>query len=137
MKKILSKLKDEKGQSAVEFALVGTLLLVLVFGITEFGRAWYRADKLKGAANIAARTFAVTSGDIAAKTSAGRAAADLVELGMGAKVSFPTALTTSVTATATEIFQPVTPVLLPMLAKDPNDSSKPFTITRTATYRLE
>ena len=97
MKKILSKLKDEKGQSAVEFALVGTLLLVLLFGITEFGRAWYRADKLKGAANIAARTCAVTSGTAAARTTAGQAAANLVEAGMSSKITFPTD-TTSVTA---------------------------------------
>ena len=112
MKKILSKLKDEKGQSAVEFALVGTLLLVLVFGITEFGRAWYRADKLKGAANIAARTYAVTSGTAAARTTAGQSAANLVEAGMSSKITFTTD-TTSVTSFATEIFQPVAPILLP------------------------
>jgi hypothetical protein len=97
----------------------------------------YSGISFKGAANTAARTFAVTSGDINAKTSAGRAAADRIETGMGTKVEFPTALTTAVTATFPENFQPVTPVLLPMLAKDPNDSSKPLTITRIATYRLE
>lgn len=129
-KKILSKLKDEKGQSAVEFALVGTLLLllVLVFSITEFCRAWYRADKLKGAANIATRTYAVTCGTAAARTTAGQSAANLVEAGMSSKITLMTD-TMSVTSFATEMFQPVAPILLPMLNN--------ISIKRNATYRLE
>ena len=77
-------MNDEKGQIAVEFALVGTflLLLVLVFGITESCRAWYRADKLKGAAHIVTRTYAVTSGTAAARTTTGQSAENLVEASM-------------------------------------------------------
>ena len=128
MKDLLSTLKNEKGQSAVEFALVAILLFLLVFGIVEFGRAWYRADLLKGAANIAARTYAVTSGTNAVREAAGRTAANRVESGMGAKITF-TPDATSVISSATETFQSVVPVLLPML--------KNITLTRTATYRLE
>ena len=43
----------------MEFALIAILLLLLVFGITEFGRAWFHADLLKGDANAVARTYAV------------------------------------------------------------------------------
>ncbi len=48
MKNILSKLKNEKGQNTVEFAMVAVFVLIpVLFGITEFGRAWYHADLLK------------------------------------------------------------------------------------------
>ena len=56
MNKIFSNLKDKKGQALVEFALVVLIFLLILFGITEFGRAWCRADTLKNAANTAARS---------------------------------------------------------------------------------
>ena len=46
-------LKNEKGQSLVEFALVVPLLLLLVIGIAEFGRAWMTKNILTGAAREA------------------------------------------------------------------------------------
>ncbi len=124
MKNILSKLKNEKGQSAVEFALVAILLLLLVFGIMEFGRAWYRADLLKGAANVAARTYAVTKDMAAART-----AANGVESGMGALASFDTSTTAYVIVTVRQPFQLAVPGLLTMVSITQ--------ITRTATYRME
>ena len=39
-KNIQNARKGKKGQSLVEFALVVPMLLLLVFGIAEFGRAW-------------------------------------------------------------------------------------------------
>lgn len=129
MKRFISKLRDEKGQNLVEFALVLIVLLLIVYGITEFGYAWYRADKLKNAANIAARTAAVTK-----NLNAARAAAERVESGMGAKVQFfPNPLftnATSVRAVASERFQTVVPGILPML-------SNITELRRDATYRLE
>jgi Flp pilus assembly protein TadG len=128
MKNIFSRLKNEKGQSAVEFALVVILLFLLVFGIIEFGMYWFRADLLKGAANIAARTYAVTSGDAAAKTTAGQTAANSVA--PGTLVNFATdPTTTSVTAKASQPYTMVVPGLLSMVSIT--------NITRTATYRLE
>ena len=51
--------KNEKGQSLVEFALVVPLLLLLVVGIFEFGRAWMTRNVMTGAAREAARIAAV------------------------------------------------------------------------------
>lgn len=137
MANILSKLKNEKGQSAVELALVAILLLLLVFGITEFGMAWYRADVLKIAANYGARTCAgktitppaTTAYDTA--VAAAKAAIPKYNPALD-KIDVPpcdTLLPTSaVTVTVSEKFNSVVPILLPILSK--------MTITRTATYSM-
>jgi Flp pilus assembly protein TadG len=65
--------KNEKGQSLVEFALVAPLLLLLVIGIAEFGRAWMTKSILTGAAREAVRLLAVpapTGGPAAANARA-------------------------------------------------------------------
>jgi Flp pilus assembly protein TadG len=49
-----------EGQAVVEFALVITLLLVIVLGIFEFGRLWMTMNVLSGAAREGARIAAVT-----------------------------------------------------------------------------
>ena len=48
------------GQSLVEFALVVPLLLLLVIGIAEFGRAWMTKNIMTGAAREAVRVAVVT-----------------------------------------------------------------------------
>ena len=52
--------ENEKGQSLVEFAIVVPLLLLLVIGIAEFGRAWMARNVLTGAAREAVRAVVVT-----------------------------------------------------------------------------
>jgi len=52
-------LRDRKGQNLIEFALVVPMLLLLVFGIAEFGRAWMTQNILTGAAREAVRLLAV------------------------------------------------------------------------------
>jgi Flp pilus assembly protein TadG len=52
-------LKSDKGQNLVEFALVVPLLLLLVIGIAEFGRAWMTKNIMTGAAREAVRMAAV------------------------------------------------------------------------------
>lgn len=118
----LKKIRDEKGQNLVEFALVLFLLLAIFLGIVEFGRAWFLADRLKNAANIAARTYAVASGN---KEAAARAAA------FGVISSSFAVMTSSgsVTVTVSRKFETVVPGILPMLGD--------ITIPRDATYRLE
>jgi len=47
MKHIIKyKSSNEAGQTLVEFALILILILVVLFGITEFGRAWYYTNTL-------------------------------------------------------------------------------------------
>jgi len=68
VKRIRNTRKNEKGQSLVEFALVVPLLLLLVIGIAEFGRAWMTKNILTGAAREAVRMYAVKD-DTAAATA--------------------------------------------------------------------
>jgi Flp pilus assembly protein TadG len=51
--------RDESGAAAVEFALVLVPLLLVVFGIINFGLAFHRQIQLSGAAREGARTMAI------------------------------------------------------------------------------
>jgi Flp pilus assembly protein TadG len=51
--------KTAKGQSLVEFALLVPVMLILVVGISEFGRAWMTRNILTAAAREAVRTAAM------------------------------------------------------------------------------
>ena len=53
--------RDSRGQSLIEFALILPMMLVVMFMITEFGRALYTYNVLATAARAAARV-AVVSG---------------------------------------------------------------------------
>ena len=55
----LARLREERGAAAVEFAIVSTILFVIVFGITEFGRTYSQYEVLQGAAREGARRAAV------------------------------------------------------------------------------
>jgi hypothetical protein len=52
----------QRGAVVVEFALVCLMLLVLLAGPTEFGRAWFTVHMLSSAAREGARVGAVTGG---------------------------------------------------------------------------
>jgi Flp pilus assembly protein TadG len=49
----------ERGAAAVEFALVFPLLILLVFGVVEFGAAWSQSTDVRHGAREAARLAAV------------------------------------------------------------------------------
>lgn len=53
------KLKDEKGASAVEFAIILPVLIFILFGIFEFGRAYLDYLSITHAAREGARLAAV------------------------------------------------------------------------------
>lgn len=55
------KLRGERGIVAVEFAIILPVLLLLVFGITEFGRLWMTKNIMTQAAREGARYAAVLS----------------------------------------------------------------------------
>ena len=55
----IRKLSGRRGQAAVEFALILPLLLVLLVGIVEFGRAWNEHQVITDAAREAARRGAI------------------------------------------------------------------------------
>lgn len=61
MRKLLSKDKD--GQSIVEFAMILPVLLLVLFGVTEFGRAIMVTNVLNTASREGARLAAVSPVD--------------------------------------------------------------------------
>src|SRR5262245_8715715 len=56
---IRSKLRREEGAAAVEFALIVGLLAVLIFGMLEYGLAFWQVQNLRAAAREGAREAAV------------------------------------------------------------------------------
>jgi len=68
--------RNSRGQSVVEFALVLPLLFLIVFGITEFGRAWLQMNILTTAAREGARLAVVTGPDVARVTARVREVCD-------------------------------------------------------------
>ena len=71
--------RNDTGAAAVEFALVVPLLVGLLLGIAEFGRAYYLQATLSGSAREAVRVMALKN-DPAAARSAARAAAPTLNL---------------------------------------------------------
>src|SRR5205085_7431285 len=53
------RLGREDGAAAVEFAIVSTILFLIVFGIIEFGRTYSQYEVMQGAAREGARRAAV------------------------------------------------------------------------------
>jgi Flp pilus assembly protein TadG len=58
-----SKLRREDGAAAVEFALIVGLLAILVFGLLEYGLAFWQVQNLRAAAREGARVAAVGGTD--------------------------------------------------------------------------
>jgi len=61
-------LRNTKGQSLVEFALILPMMLVVMFMITEFGRALYMFNVLSAASREGARHAVVSSAGSAVST---------------------------------------------------------------------
>ncbi len=59
-------LRGNRGQAVVEFAFVLPLLLLVCFGITEFGRAWMTMNIITSAAREGVRLAVVTAPNIPA-----------------------------------------------------------------------
>jgi len=58
-----AKLRREEGAAAVEFALIVGLLAILVFGLLEYGLAFWQVQNLRAAAREGARVAAVRGDD--------------------------------------------------------------------------
>ena len=67
----------ERGAIAVEFALLAPVLIMLLLGIMEFGRAYNAQIMLSSAAREGVRVMAVGNNPTAARTAAKNAAAGL------------------------------------------------------------
>jgi len=69
--------QPERGSAAVEFAMVVPLLVMLVIGISQFGRAYNVQTTLSSAARMGARVMAVKNDQAAARTAAKAAATSI------------------------------------------------------------
>jgi len=95
-------LSDERGAAAVEFALVFPLLIVLLFGIIEFGAMYNAQLMVTGAAREGARSMAVTGDAATAKLATIDAATGVALTASDIVVSAATcAAGTNVTVTIT------------------------------------
>jgi Flp pilus assembly protein TadG len=63
------RLRDERGASAVEFALIVPLLIALVVGIIEFGHAFQVQGQLSAAAREGVRAMALQNDPAAARAA--------------------------------------------------------------------
>lgn len=93
--------KSDRGAAAVEFALVVPLLILLLAGITEFGRAYYFQTTLSGSAREAVRVMALDKNAPAARTTARTAASPLTLTDSQIAVSPPSSCPTGQNATVT------------------------------------
>ena len=67
-------LRGERGATAVEFAFIMPLLIVLVLGIAEFGRAFQVSGQLSAAAREGVRVMALQNDPAAARNAVRNAA---------------------------------------------------------------
>jgi Flp pilus assembly protein TadG len=77
------KLRDEDGAAAVEFALIVGLLAILVFGLLEYGLAFWQVQNLRSAAREGARVAAVRGDDTAVRNAMSSSAAGSLPSGGG------------------------------------------------------
>jgi len=131
IKRMRNTLGNEKGQNLIEFALVVPMLLLLVFGIAEFGRAWMTQNILTGAAREAVRLLAVPPGVISPRDRA-----DNVLISAGITTAFvsvndPGVAFGQVSVTVNYNFPVVVVGFIPGL------NSATFPLTSTTTMRRE
>ena len=72
-----ARLRGERGATAVEFAFILPLLIVLVLGIAEFGRAFQVSGTLSAAAREGVRVMALQNDPAAARAAVRNAAPSL------------------------------------------------------------
>ncbi|WP_454851559.1 TadE/TadG family type IV pilus assembly protein [Promicromonospora soli] len=90
----------ERGAAAVEFALVVPLLLLLLMGIVEFGRAYHIQTALSGAAREGVRVMALQD-DVDETRATAKAAAPQLALTDGQISVTPTTCSGTTPGTAT------------------------------------
>ena len=99
------RIGDERGQTMAEFAIVLPVLVVLLFGVIQFGILFNNYVTLTDAVRAGARMAAVSRNDAdptgAATTAVRTSASDLNQSNLNVTVSSAWAAGTDVTVTAT------------------------------------
>ena len=99
-----ARLRGERGATAVEFALILPLLLVLVLGIAEFGRAFQVSGTLSAAAREGVRVMALQNDPAAARNAVRTAAPSLDPAVTNAQIAItPASCPTGATSTTVRL----------------------------------
>ena len=80
--------RSERGAVAVEFAILAPILIMLLMGIMEFGRAYNAQASLSAAAREGVRVMAVSNDPAAARLAAENAAVSLMPALTDTNISF-------------------------------------------------
>ena len=123
-------LRNNRGAALVEMALILPLLLLIVFGIFEFGRAMFIVNTLNNAAREGARRASVSPAPINVEAFVSESIS-FAHPGLNVSISNnnPTPGSgTAITVTATLPFQPVTAIV---------PFPENFTLSGQATMRYE
>lgn len=124
----MSRRRDERGASAVEFALVAPLLFVVMFGILQYGYHYWALETAAATAREAARHYAVGAGQTCTQTEA-QSRAGTAALGPVTVSAPPSSPTVGQVITVTVSFQSLDMHLFPL----PDDGY----VSESATARIE
>ncbi len=130
----------ERGQAMVEFSLVITMLLVLIFGIIDFGRAYLCYVEVTNAAREGARLGVTGATTAAIKTQAKNTAGPFNDANFSVNVSYLSSpgLDSQVQVSTSYSLSFITPVgALVSLIKGQRISTGPFTISSSSTMHME
>lgn len=107
----LAEFEPDSGAATVEFALVLVLLVTLLTGIIEFGRAFNAQLTLQHAVREGVRVFAITQDPGAATTATVNAASPAVTLAAADVTTTACVFGNQTSLTATHAFQFLTPMV--------------------------
>ncbi|VBB06615.1 Hypothetical protein LUCI_1851 [Lucifera butyrica] len=133
MRRIVSYIRNNRGQSMVEFALVLPVFLLLVAGMMEFGRVMNQYLVVTEAAREGARSAAVGNDD-ATVIAAVNAAASTINQGQLTVTISPSPTRTPgdpVTVTVSNPVELITPLISQFFAQNP------VTVQGKAVMRVE
>jgi Flp pilus assembly protein TadG len=103
-----NRLRGERGATAVEFAFIVPLLIVLVLGIAEFGRAFQVSGTLSAAAREGVRVMALQNDPAAARNAVRSAAPALDPAVTNAQITIAPAACPATGTTSTTVRVTVT-----------------------------
>lgn len=130
----------ERGQAMVEFSLVITLLLVLMFGIVDFGRAYICYVEVTNAAREGARLGITGATTAAIQAQAQKTAGPFNDANFGVSVGYLSSpgLDSQIQVNTSYSLTFITPVgALVGLIKGKGLSTGPFSITSSSTMHME
>ncbi|HOT96166.1 MAG TPA: TadE/TadG family type IV pilus assembly protein [bacterium] len=121
--------RDVSGQSAVEFALVLPLFILMVVTIVEFGRLWMTVNVMTSAAREGARVAAVSRPDYSLVNSAAQSVLAASQIsGATVNLSGPNS-SGDVRVTVSLVYTSITGNIIPRL--------RSLQLTRTSTMHWE